>query len=596
MNNNGSDYEELKRQGYTEEEIELKLDGVSRMKVYDSPLGEGREDKGVNVTDSQGRSRRTSSIMLGYNNDGITLENGEYVSWEEAQERLEESLSSNAEEVTFVRRDTGEKVTSAEIVAEIFQRSTAKTHLSHEPTDKMGNQQAAQMTVHDGTKGDFPKGVSMLGNDGIQLSSGVYVSRAVVEQALSEYAMLRAPGIVPTPPGSTPKSEPQEDKKYTLINKIRKDAASIAVAVALAIEMLAGFGKEVVIDQHEFVREADKLSYSITEVADTKVIHETSNEVAERLLRTLTTGESIVIDVPAPYYESSDYNYGGADRKGTIGQSSPYGDYELEGFSILVDGQIRKVEFGPGQDLATVMEQVSNSVGKPIHELEPMVHLVGPNGAAGWVKCADMFSQDEKTPQLKDVEVILDENATYDGVIEDFQGDTITINNGVEDVTIRVKNEDGSFVQSGDIVVGSDGQEYQMTDLEVTETDVIDYAEEKTGTRVNWSLKNITLEEHLAAAAVAIVGTALSARKKKEMVDMTQDQIDTLIDAKHQEFQQAKGAYEGNSAFHRATETLVGKQIQPPLTAREVLDQELKAHNITVEDIQTLSEGGRKRK
>lgn len=607
---NKNEYEKLIKEGYTEEQIDANFDNVSKLEVFDSPMSAGRQDKGVFVTDREGLSKRTSSIMMGYNKEGITLDNGEYVSWKEVQQVLGETLSNDDENITYISVSTGKKVGSTEIMEDIFKRSTEKTYLSQEPTDKIANQQASQMVVHDEKKGDFSKGITMLGNDGLQLSDGKYVSKNEIETALSDYIKLKAPEAElppekkePTPPGSVipperKKEEPKKEETYTLIQRFFRKYSWVPIAVALAAEVLSGFGKADIIEKQEIAREVNNLDYGVKMVQTIEHEFETSQEVYERLYDNVVTGEQIEVNTPVTYHESSDYKYGGANKQGIVGQELGFGGYEIQGFSIIENGQIREVEFNKGENLYDKLEEVSKEVGSTIEELEPMIHMVQVDGYhAGWVSASDLFSNQEKQPQLKDIKVILDESSNYKGEIEDFKGDTITFNNGKEDVTINIKKEDGSYVEDGDLVFASDGEQYEITDLNITETDVIDYEEVKTGTKVNWSFKNITLEEHLAAAAIAAVGSAVSLRKKKEKVDMTSTEIDVLIEKEKEEFNKLKGEYLGNSEFRKATETLLGKEVDLTKSTHDTLKEELINQNITVEEVQNLSEtmGGRSR-
>ena len=631
---NENEYEQLKQQGYTEEEIELMLDGVSRMTISSQPLGPERDDRAVTVTDSAGVSRKTSSVMMGYNKQGIQLENGDYVSWEEAEQVLSTTLQSVEKDVVYVCKKTGKVVEPAQIVEAIFEETMKQSYFTQSPTDKITNQDASQVALHaDGQT--YPKGVEMLGNDKLQLPSGEYVSKVEIERALQEFVVLKEPEIVPLipivskidpiqpyiPVGSeltqeteskgmppliptVPEQvanntiEPSKTEKHRVIESIKQAISVIPMLVAIAVEVLAGFGQKDVIDIQELIREAQNLSYKTSQVKSIDTQYETAEEVAKRNYEGITTGDTIYVDSAIPYYESSDYQYGGANRMGVVGTDLGYGDYELEGFSILDDGQIRKVEFKPGESLYSTMNAVSQDIGKTIEELEPMVHMVKVGETdAGWISADSLVSSEDKTPQIKDVNVVLNPEATYKGTIEDFQGDTITINNGKEDVTLKVKKDDGTFIGDGDIVIGSDGAQYQMTDLNVEQTDIIDIEEVKTGTKLNWSFKNITLEEHLAAAGIALVGTAASIRRKKEMIEMTDDEINALIEETRKDFQKSKGEYEGYSEFKKATETLVGKQLIPPMTPQSTLREELIDQNITVEDIRNLSgESGGKRR
>ena len=99
-----SDIEQLKRIGYTEEEIRVALGEVSKIDLYPQEkeaLGEKRDDRTVYVTPQNGEEQKTSSIMMGYNKQGIALENGSYVSFEEVSAALKSALSSDGSNVKY---------------------------------------------------------------------------------------------------------------------------------------------------------------------------------------------------------------------------------------------------------------------------------------------------------------------------------------------------------------------------------------------------------------------------------------------------------------------------------------------------------------
>lgn len=72
-----SDIEKLIKQGYSIEEIRVALNGLSTIALSSQEkeaLGEGRDDRTVYVTPQNGEEKKTSSIMMGYNKQGIELE------------------------------------------------------------------------------------------------------------------------------------------------------------------------------------------------------------------------------------------------------------------------------------------------------------------------------------------------------------------------------------------------------------------------------------------------------------------------------------------------------------------------------------------
>lgn len=627
MNNN--DYEELKRKGYTEEEIQVYLDDVSKLEISDNPRGERRDDRTVSAVDSAGVSQRICPIIMGFNKQGITLENGEYLSWEEVEQTLQSTLNNVEEEVTYVSKNEGKVVDPAVIVTDIFKRSTEKTYLTQIPVPDIANQEAVQMIIHDEKKGEFPKGVSFLGKDGLQLPSGAYVSRTEIETALKDYAIMKEPEPIITPPKEetpiipippvigedepivTPpeqekdpiekdpeKETTKENEVFRVIKRYFYKTSLIPLIVGVAAQILSGFGRTDIIQQQEYLRKADRLKYGIQQILEEKDILETPEEVAKRMFEDIDTGQKVDVDKGVPYYSSSDHEYGGSNKKGVFGEGlREQGDYNVDGFSILKDGKIHEVEWNENINLYETLEKISKETNTPIDELIPMLHVGGP--VSGWVDARDLFTENEKEQQKTDKIIILDEEEKYSDVIEDFKGDTIVIDKDGESVELKIRKDDGSLVEAGDIVVGSDGQNYQMTDFKLETVDVIDTEEVKVGTKINWSVKNMSLKETLAIAAATAALTYLSSKKKrKEMVDVDEAYIDRLAEDALKRYEDAKGTYEGQSAFKVATETLTKKQIIQPQTAQEMLKQELIDQNISIEQINNMGEnstGGMRR-
>lgn len=239
--------------------------------------------------------------------------------------------------------------------------------------------------------------------------------------------------------------------------------------------------------------------------------------------------------------------------------------------------------------LAT-LERVAQENNATIEELQPMIHLGGP--VSGWVSVSDLISDEQKEPREIAEHVVLDDSHKIEGNIDNFEGNFITIQNQNEDVTLKIKTDDGEFVKEGDIVIGSDGMEYQIQALNIENEEVIDYEEITTGSKLNWSIKNISLAEALSAAAVGIVGTYGSYLiPRKEKTEMTSSQIDAMIRTEKEAFIDAKGKFEGESAFTRATEILTHKKVElPQKTSEDVLRNSLITQDITVENITTMQE------
>jgi len=572
---------------YTEEPITISTDGLSRMSVSSNPLGQGRDDRGVVVTDSAGNSKRTSSIMMGYNKQGIKLENGEYVSWDEFEQALTTELGKDGENVTYISRKTGKQVSSIEIVEGVFDDVVSQTsYITHESTDKVNNQTAAAVAIHSGEE-EYKKGVAMLGNDGLKLPSGEYISEQEIIVAMQDY-VKRTPIIVI--PSEDKKTEPEE--KHTVIQRIVNRAPWLFPLVTATAILLSGFGREAIIDQQMKSRMTDILDYtaSQTQVVET---YETYDQMQERIHSNIVTGDDIFVPEGTKYYSSSDYEYGGTRERGIIGITTnrPEGEYNIDYFSIISDGRIVEVETKEGVDLYDTLKEASKITGKSIDELEAKIHIGGPT--CGWLDVKDIILQSEYEPQVIESKIVLDEEYTYSDSINDFTGDTITINDGEKDIILNVRDENGNLIEPGTIVVGSDGQSYQFTEFNLEQEEVIDVEEVQTGIKLNWKLENIDKKEQLAIAAIAMAELLISTnRKKKEYVEMTDSQIDGMI---QREFDECKKKFRNTSEFTRATETITNKQVTKDNTPQQILREELLKQQITVEQIESISEGGKKR-
>ena len=118
-----SDIEKLIKQGYSIEEIRVALNGLSTIALSPQEkeaLGEGRDDRTVYVTPQNGEEKKTSSIMMGYNKQGIELENGEYVNFDEVSEAINKELQTDEPNIVYVSKKTGKKIAKPEVIEELF--------------------------------------------------------------------------------------------------------------------------------------------------------------------------------------------------------------------------------------------------------------------------------------------------------------------------------------------------------------------------------------------------------------------------------------------------------------------------------------------
>lgn len=627
---NENDYERLKKEGYTEEKIQTNFDNVSRMNVFSSPMGPNRDDRGVIVTDSNGNMKRTSSIMMGYNKQGIVLENGDYVSWDEIQEALNTTLTEKTneqEETILVCKKTGKIVEPAEVLDEIHKETIGKTYFNLEESNKITNQVTKSVKLVDESGKEYRKGIMMLGNEGLQLPSGEYVSQGEIETALKNYITMNKekeiitpivpPIIPPLPPRDNPiggdkapedkidpiktndeiKKEPENEDKFTVIKRFFRKVSIPLIATTLAAISFFGLGEKEIKELRENKTDLNTLNAVLNR--GNEVVHQLTQEEQERLTnRQFIIGGQKYAENDTEFYEKSQVDSN--TKKGVIGRGiRQEGEYTVEGFSILHDGKIIGTEWDKDVDLQSTLEGFSKKNNIPLDQLKPMVHMGGP--VCGWFEVSDLINDKNVTLPEGKREIIFDESNIIKNTVENFSGDTITIMDGEQEVQVNIKDQDGNLLAPGSVVIGSNGEQYKIDDLNLETIEIIDTEEVVVDTKLNWSLKNITKEEALVAGGLAALATYFSLKKRKETVEMTKGQIDYLTMETKEKFKKAEGEYKGTSEFNKATETLIGKEVTLPIqTHEEALGEALIKQNITLEDIDNMShildEGGHHKK
>jgi len=258
-----TDYEKLKKEGYTEEEIKLILeDPLSQVSLTDAPMSPGREDKSATISDNQGNSMRTSSVMMGYNKRGLNLPSGVYVSADELSDAMTTFLTEDSENKKIVCRSTGDIVDVTTLTTTVVEALVEGAGLTLTGTsDKITNQTAYTYGIRGDEKATR---VFMAGNKGIQLPNGEYVTLDELQKAMSDYVYMtkddvivippippRKPGddeidpIPPKKPGDDTVEEPEEPEKEEEEEKEEKHVVTgrrrwekwqtIAIAVGTAI-------------------------------------------------------------------------------------------------------------------------------------------------------------------------------------------------------------------------------------------------------------------------------------------------------------------------------------------------------------------------
>lgn len=580
-----SDIEKLIKQGYSIEEIRVALNGLSTIALSPQEkeaLGEGRDDRTVYVTPQNGEEKKTSSIMMGYNKQGIELENGEYVNFDEVSEAINKELQTDEPNIVYVSKKTGKKIAKPEVIEELFKDVIAVSNgLKISEDNSIQNQNTARIAIEEYAKNkEHNKGVMMFGNEGIELPNGDYVLISEIESALENYVRMTPSEIIeiedPTK-GQDTKQKPKKEEKYRVIDRIKKKMTIIPIIIAIAGTLATGFKMEPTFTTEVVKNDRTEAIYMVDELHE-KSEQELTEEAVERI-QDIKTGDKIQMEEGIEYHESSTYKYGGANKSAEFGgKYREAGEYNVEYISILNDGERVQVKYNEGESLGENLKETADRLGVSISDLESYLHIGGP--VSGWVSTDDLVKfQVDKS--LEDKNVILETSKNIKVENKDFNGSTISINENGINVDLKVVDENGNLLNPGSIVAGSNGVKYRIQDYNLEQKLDKEEKQIQTGEHLTWSIHNISSEVALLSAAASLIATKLSKRNDKKMVTLTESKINELVGNARQKF-------EHESEFQKAVDSLVSKRIKPEIAEKANLKDALIDKQITVEDIENL--------
>lgn len=580
-----SDIEKLIKQGYSIEEIRVALNGLSTIALSPQEkeaLGEGRDDRTVYVTPQNGEEKKTSSIMMGYNKQGIELENGEYVNFDEVSEAINKELQTDEPNIVYVSKKTGKKIAKPEVIEELFKDVIAVSNgLKISEDNSIQNQNTARIAIEEYAKNkEHNKGVMMFGNEGIELPNGDYVLISEIESALENYVRMTPSEIIeiedPTK-GQDTKQKPKKEEKYRVIDRIKKKMTIIPIIIAIAGTLATGFKMEPTFTTEVVKNDRTEAIYMVDELHE-KSEQELTEEAVERI-QDIKTGDKIQMEEGIEYHESSTYKYGGANKSAEFGgKYREAGEYNVEYISILNDGERVQVKYNEGESLGENLKETADRLGVSISDLESYLHIGGP--VSGWVSTDDLVKfQVDKS--LEDKNVILETSKNIKVENKDFNGSTISINENGTNVDLKVVDENGNLLNPGSIVTGSNGVKYRIQDYNLEQKLDKEEKQIQTGEHLTWSIHNISSEVALLSAAASLIATKLSKRNDKKMVTLTESKINELVGNARQKF-------EHESEFQKAVDSLVSKRIKPEIAEKANLKDALIDKQITVEDIENL--------
>lgn len=448
---NNSDYERLKSQGYSEEEIKAILENVSKIELSPSPMGPYRNDKATLVTDPSGNKMKSSNIMQGKKD---IISDGEYINLEESMKALLSYVSSNQAGRTIVCKKTGKKVNVSSFVEGLKKELTSRAKISLDGrSEAIKNQNTQKVSI-----ANNPKGILMLGNRGCFLSNGTYVSKEEFKKALSDYVYMKKENVPFTPKEpfqeNTDRKEPEVSQKSNERNtkkvkrKLKLGLVSALISVTALMAALGLTKKNV---------SEEKLVEYVVKQIDTKENTKSVDEITQEILDTIKTGDTAYLSEGEKYYYDSDH---AIDISSTIGQGNGLrqsGDYVIEYLSVIYNGKIANVTYDPNVSLKNILQETANKLGVNFTDLTVMGHARTSDGKiAGWINLKDAIKRgiEKNNEQIKDIEFLINE---YTGRQENFDGTTISIEK--ENETVGIPATEGKWV------IGSDGKEYYIDSI-----------------------------------------------------------------------------------------------------------------------------------
>lgn len=568
---------------------ELTKMGITTESINDTP----REDKSVTVS-SNGGSKRVSSMMFGYNKAKIKLKDGSFANTDELIAAMEDAVSKQ-EEGTLIINEKGETLTPEqmrELMA--FVAEAAGKVIIGEQSEKITNQTAPKWGVQGPSGKVHSKGAVFLGNGGIQLPSGEYVSVEELEQALSEYMILvpkkkeePIPPVIPEPdpepkPEPDPEPEPSEpeqtdpepiepepdpieptdpeqtpnptkDEKVLKVTRKYKNRASIWCAL-LSVTLAAILALGIAVKPIEVERAIDRTVIEY-QMQDGVLTEEQIVDLVNDIINKYKMGEDVTVKDGQEFGVTSNPE---ETTKKTMGEefkleNKEAGEYRISGFAIWYDGNIYEfLEDFNGEltdpSIGQYIDEVCEKHNLPKDEIDFMVH-VGTNSGTrlGWIDLSELINSEDLTQEV--IDKAIENSQKFFDRIENFKGDKITLSNG--DV-ISLYKEDGTMIQNGDVVTSERGIQYTVNNIRLE--NVQDKYTEVVGEEKNLIFDFTAPEIAISMAPlVAALAFAIANHKKNKQAKENPAFVSVANSEEKErfvkEFQKAKEEYEKTSNF-----------------------------------------------
>lgn len=424
-----------------------------------------RVDKKVVVVNDDKR-KQISSILMGHNKNGIVLGDGTYVNVDEIEAALEESLRSQ-ETGTYIVSKKGNVTSIKELVEIIVQaainRSGAIDIKGQNP--KVTNQDARNWDVISTDGRRVPKGVAFLGNGVIQLPNGLYVSLDEIQIALKEYmfahkikvSSTKIKSIAPTP----------TKEKEIMVGIVRKKKSKAYLGLLPLILLLASCKINATPAMKDMNYEV--ITEEIVDPGGLDISIEKQTIID--ILNNINMGDKLEVKDGQEFHTNSLHT----NTSKTMGkefdkEGKKAGQYKISGIAIIKDGKlISYIEDFYGKDNTTNLGEyvlkVITEKGLSPEEIEIQFCLgtYPDRTALGWISAEELLGTENLIKIVTTYKEPIIDTKNITGLIENFTGDTITLEDGS---TIVIVDKDGNLLKKGDKVTSSTGQEYTIETLE----------------------------------------------------------------------------------------------------------------------------------
>lgn len=587
-----NEFEKLISEGYTiDGSLALDVNDLTQLNVKTESINSTpREDKTVTVEGDI--TKRVSSMMFGYNKSQIILKDGNYVNADDLTAAIETAVTT-VDSGKVIINTKGEKLTEEQIKKLIkIVNETAGLITIKGKNPNITNQDARNWGVISADGREKNKGALFLGNSGIILKDGKYVNLDEILTAINDYVIMSGPESIVIPP-----IIPENEEK--IIDDIPKEPSPILSEVPIHKEepKITSMSGKVIEDQKQKVKTTVRitrkyknkagiwlatLALSVGLLSSVKVADKTVNitqpltqhsisyemvdleqqeegirKIIGNEIKNIEMGGMVEVKDGDILYETSLLNE--KDSK-TIGkefskENKGAGFYRITGFSLLSeDGKIiTYIEDFKGElsapKLGEYVNQVCSNKNIDINTVKSVVHLGNSrdNTRLGWIDVTKLINRNDISDDM--IQSIAMEGCIYKNTIDNFTGDTVTLDNGS---TIIIKDANGNLLSPGSSVIGSDGKEYVVNNLHLVSQTMNATTQIVDGKKLTFEIKDPALG--LASLPlIAAFASTIATKKKNKEAEQHPEYYEFNNDEKYQkfleEFKKSKENFEKKSSF-----------------------------------------------